>query len=830
MRIATKAPVATLVLLSFLGGAAALIHQLIWVRRLVDVAGATADTFACVTGTFFLGLALGGWLASHTNETRRHRLLGGVAIAELLIAALAAGVLLAPGSGALFSLPVPATVLRLLISLLLIAPPAVCMGLTTPWLIETAALSGKRVAIPIYAFNTLGAVAGVLLALTVLLPAWGTVGTGLVAVGINLVIACSVLAMGAWRWPGFRGAGGVDGVTVGWCSLAFVSGFVVLGSEVVAQLQFTQVAVNSHFASGIVLALVLLGLAIGALISPPLLGLASRWGPGERSPIIASLHLLFVGLGAAAVQPALFWLALGNLDYRPYQVGVGAYLSSMLIPGLLSIGLPFVGMGIVFPSLLRAGEQARLPQGFVGRLLAWNGLGGWLGAEMTQGLLLPKLGLWGVAPFVVVPIAAITGIVIFQYNKRSAGGAFAILAGGLLVWALFSGRPQVAPSSEDAVRAVAIGREGVVAVVSGRENDLDWRILFNNSYTLGGSLAAANQERQAHLPILLHGKPKRVATLGLATGSTASGCLVHPSVERVDAIELSPLVAGFARRYFAPFNRDFFCDPRSNPILADARWEIARRPSTYDVVIGDLFLPWRSGEGRLFTHEHYAAVKRSLTPGGLYCQWLPMYQLTKAQFDAIAATFLEVFPNAFLIRGDFYSAQPILGLAGGLGLEDIAWEQVAEASARARDASRDPVARHVEGVAMMVIGPLARANPDQAKRVITLNNGWLEWEAGRNLIEGGEPWFAGVALAYYIRERHAAGEPRVPISMKRSHEAGQYFLTLAVAHEGKVDTGQLLPRFLDFLPSALRNDPDVDWQSWPSALKPHHHVPLGNAP
>ncbi len=827
MRREAIAPVPLLVLLSFLGGAAALIHQLVWVRRVVDVVGASADTFACVTGTFFLGLALGGWVASLTKENRRHKLLGGVAIAEIFIAVLAFGVLLAPGAGAFFaSLELPPTLLRLLVSLLLIAPPAVCMGLTTPWLVETAALSGKRAAIPIYAFNTLGAVLGVLVALAFLLPALGTLGTGIAAAAVNLGIAVCLLVMGGRGWPGFRKSPQVRGLSAPWCALAFVSGFVVLSSEVVVQLQITQVAINSIFASGLVLALVLLGLAGGAFLSPILLKQSSRFlGTQNRRPTVPS-YLLLIGLGAAALQPLLFWLAFRSLNYLPYQVGIGSYLQSLLLPGLLCIALPFFGMGIVFPSLLRAGEDAGLPQGFVGRLLAWNGLGGWLGAEFSQGLLLPKLGLWGVVPSVAAIVAAITVILVFRRNKILAGTAFMILAGSVLVWIFFSGRPQVAPAPKDTVRGLGIGREGIVTVVSDRDNDLDWRILFNNSYTLGGSLAAANQERQAHLPLLLHGNPKRVATLGLATGSTASGCLVHPSVKKVDAIELSPLVAGFAKRYFSPFNRDFFNDPRANPIIADARWEISRQPGTYDVVIGDLFLPWRSGEGRLFTKEHFAMVKRSLASEGLYCQWFPMYQLTEAQYDAIATTFLEVFPDAFLIRGDFYSGQPILALVGGRSLESLDWEQVAKACALARDSTRDPIARHADGVAMMVVGPLARPDPGKPKQIITLNNGWLEWDGGRNLVQGGAPWFVGVPLAYYIRERHAAGKGKMPEPLSLPHEAGQYFLTLAVAHESRSGTQELLPPYSDYLPSTLRLDPEIHWPSWPSALKPDLHIPL----
>ena len=114
----------------------------------------------------------------------------------------------------------------------------------------------------------------------------------------------------------------------------------------------------------------------------------------------------------------------------------------------------------------------------------------------------------------------------------------------------------------------------------------------------------------------------------------------------------------YADRFFAPYNRDVFRDPRVQFIQEDARWVIAAQTGVYDVVVGDLFLPWRTGEGRLFTLDHFANVRRSLKPGGLFCQWLPCFQLTRPQFETIARTFRAVFPDAFLVRGDFYSELP----------------------------------------------------------------------------------------------------------------------------------------------------------------------------
>ena len=49
---------------------------------------------------------------------------------------------------------------------------------------------------------------------------------------------------------------------------------------------------------------------------------------------------------------------------------------------------------------------------------------------------------------------------------------------------------------------------------------------------------------------------------------------------------------------------------------------------------------------------------------GLFMQWLPTYQLTKADFEIIVKTMLAVFPQVTVWRGDFAARKPIIGLLG----------------------------------------------------------------------------------------------------------------------------------------------------------------------
>ncbi|MCG3148825.1 MAG: Polyamine aminopropyltransferase [Verrucomicrobiae bacterium] len=766
--------------LAFGSGAAALAHQLIWTRRMVDVLGANADTFANVIGAFFLGLALGAWAAARWQPARAWR---AVALAELAVGVLAAGVLLS-AHGA------PSCSLKFLLQVGLISPPAFAMGLVLPWLF--AALRTPNT-VGLYAINTLGGVTGVVVTLLWALPAWGTVGAGAAAIGLNLLVAA-----GAWLLQdqanapvAVRAPAPVDS-RLRW--QAFGSGFLVLGIEVVMQRQFLQISINSLFSSGAVLALVLLSLAGAAwLVS------AARDRLSVRGVLLAAAFL-------CAWQPCvLLWLRPG-LTILPYELTPLPYVGQLAGIGLLALCPVLLVSGLLFPLLLKAVDPRS-----VGVLLAWNGLGGWLGAHCTEAWISPQFGIW------TSLLVFACGYVLLLWtvpNVRVGFGLVAV-AVSLALGAFITPRlPQVSVPRSERLASVAVGREGVVATVTAAPDD--WRMLFNNSYTLGGSRAQGNQERQALLPLVLHGQPRRVACLGVATGSTVGGATVFPGIEQIDAIELSPLVLCDAERFFAPFNRDVFRDQRVRFIQEDARWVIAAQAAAYDVVVGDLFLPWRTGEGRLFTREHFQAVQRSLRPGGLYCQWLPMFQLTRPQFEAIARTFRHVFPEAYLIRGDFYADLPILGLVGGPA-PDWAATTAACARIRAQSSVTDPLVRHVEGVAMTYIGqlPALPAGP-----VNTLNNGWLEWNAGHNILGMAQPWFIGTALAQFIQETHRAAQRTMPAELVAAHDAGQYCLTLSIASRVNAPgLPELTAQWSSRLPAALQRDPVADWTCWPVTAK-----------
>ena len=161
-------------------GAAALSHQLLWTRRLVDILGATGEATSLVLGCFFFGLSVGAAVASRFVD-RISAPWKTLALVEFIIVLLTIPAAVLPhftewiwpalGPEALTSWP--GKCVKLTISTLVVVPPAIAMGMTLPILIvaiEKTVTDNQSAKVLVYAFNTLGGALGLLL--TSVVVAW----------------------------------------------------------------------------------------------------------------------------------------------------------------------------------------------------------------------------------------------------------------------------------------------------------------------------------------------------------------------------------------------------------------------------------------------------------------------------------------------------------------------------------------------------------------------------------------------------------------------------------------------------------------------------------
>src|SRR6185369_13188203 len=70
-----------------------------------------------------------------------------------------------------------------------------------------------------------------------------------------------------------------------------------------------------------------------------------------------------------------------------------------------------------------------------------------------------------------------------------------------------------------------------------------------------------------------------------------------------------------------------------------------------DVIISEPSNPWLSGVANLFTREYFEAGAAHLNPGGLFCQWLQIYEMRPTEVATLLATFAEAFPTVYVFRG-----------------------------------------------------------------------------------------------------------------------------------------------------------------------------------
>lgn len=634
-------------------GFAGLGYQIVWTQQIGLWLGHEAAAVLAVVAAFFGGLTLGALLLGRRIESSAaplrwyalcEALIGGwglVLIVAMPAAGRAALVLIGPDAG-----PLRQWGVGLGASLVLLLPATLAMGATLPAL---ARLQQARIA-TLYAANTLGAVAGVLVTALWLIPAWGLRASTGLCVALNL--GCALLAglalradapapAPAWQAHAARRLLAVLAAT----------GLLGLGYEVLVVRVLSQVAEDTVYTFALLLAVYLGGSALGAAAH-------ARW-PHR----LGSTDRLLQALAAAGLFGSTsLWgaEASSRLLQSPLQAllpsGMAAALATEAALALLAFGPATVVMGALFCQL---SHEAMAAGARFSQALALNTLGAMLAAPLFGVLLAPLLGPKGAL------LLLIAGWLLLAPRWRQPtwlASAAAVVA--LAMWAPPLAFVDLPESSEGGERGRLLSyRDGALAAVSVVEDDAGVaRLRINNRQQEGCSATLPADGRQGLLPLLLHPAPHHALFLGLGAGLTAGVAAQVPGVA-VDAVELLPEVIQ-ASALFRPVLGD---GPAPRLIQADARRFVRTATQRYDVIVSDNFHPARSGSGALYTVEHFRAVRERLAEGGLFCQWLPLHQLDLDTLRSIVASFQVAFPDGAALLASNSLDTPVLGLVGAAG-------------------------------------------------------------------------------------------------------------------------------------------------------------------
>lgn len=146
--------------------------------------------------------------------------------------------------------------------------------------------------------------------------------------------------------------------------------------------------------------------------------------------------------------------------------------------------------------------------------------------------------------------------------------------------------------------------------------------LFGRMMTLDGITQVTERdefiyhEMLTHVPILAHGRAKRVLIIGGGDGGILREVTRHKSVEHVTMVEIDPSVTAFCRKQLPQISAGAFDDPRVDLVFADGAKFVEETDRSFDVIIVDSTDPVGPGEV-LFSETFYRAAQARLTPGGV---------------------------------------------------------------------------------------------------------------------------------------------------------------------------------------------------------------------
>jgi spermidine synthase len=654
-----------------------LIYEIVWSRQLVLVFGNTTQAVSAILTGFFGGMAIGatvgGRIADRVRSPLRlYGLLEIVLVVVVLVTPITFTLINDAYRGIYPALEgTPLLVLaRLVLAVLALSPATIMMGATFPALVRHFARSSalSQAFGRLYFANTMGAVAGTLLAGLVLIELFGLGGAlriGAVCSGIAGVVALwlargdSAVAEADTSIttpfePDARPRARPGGII--WLPLviAFISGLTSLGYQVTWTRLLASGTGGLTYVFTVILALFLIGIALGAAtfntmrsrIKDPVRVLALSQ--------VAVAILSVAGLILVISQPR-------ELDPSRPLVSLAALFGAAVLSVL---PVTFV-LGLAFPT---ASELLRDDRGTAGSesglLLGVNTSGAILGSLVIPFFLMPTIGSPAIIVLLALSNAALgIGLALYTRPRRIAVAGAGIVAAVLIV--VLATRPGLVVQPNEA-RIASRGailfesrEDEIASVQAGQDRETPELWVGGTSMTL----LTVDAKLMPILPLIARPNSQRALVVAFGMGTAFRTALIAGL--RTDAVELVPSVPKMFRYYYHDADQ-VLANPNGRVVIADGRNHLELVDEHFDIILTDPPPPIQSsGVSVISSLEYYEAGRDHLADGGVMMQWTP-YGTAESDLKEHIRTFASVFPHVTAVRGSgkygFYmlgSAQPI---------------------------------------------------------------------------------------------------------------------------------------------------------------------------
>jgi len=833
----------------FLSGAAALVYQVVWVRSLTLIFGGSHLAVTAVLSIFMAGLAIGGYtIGKYVDHVKKPLRLYGllelgiaffaVVFMELIKLYPSIYIPLAQGKDkAHFYL----SFIRVLFSVVALIVPTTLMGGTLPVLSRFVSGQPKNLRSHLsflYGFNTLGAVLGAAATGFVFLRLYSVSTTFAIAVLTNVLIGLAALLLqdrvatvpvqgrpileNETQFTSLSSVEKIENIFLFRLALwgIGVSGFCALGYEVLWSRILTIVAGASVYSFTTMLIAFLAGIALGS----EAYGLLPKLFKIKEKGITRSLSWfggvqIIIGVTALLVTMYIRDIPANSIRLQNYFFGMGisafgVRVWSNFTLAFLYMVVPAFFMGVAFPLAGKIhAEYRKVVGGAVGEVLAYNTVGAILGAALSGYIMIYLFGIErSLQMLTVINIgfgllvwANVRNLRILKWGMVGLTATvllfLAINQNALRIWdtkyfAIFRNNQPEAFRTPEMIREaventdVLYYGEGVEATVSSIKIKGGERSFITNGRIEASSHLQALQCQftLGHLPMLLNKNPKNVLVVGLGSGMTLGATSAHPTVERVTLVELEPKVIGVAKT-FEEYNHHVLNNPKLKIVFNDGRNFLMTSKDKFDVITADPIHPWFRGAGYLYTTEYFQLASDHLLPGGIICQWLPIYEMTPKNLKSVVKTFCEHFKYTMLWL-THYDAE-LVGSNSPILMDEGELDRRIKEPAIFNDLNQVIMGSATEFLSYFVMGTEGMKRFSEGGILNTDNNLYLEFSAPFSIAN---PSVMGANAQAIIKDRETILPYLVPPKGKVAQQEQQ---KRWANHQEAVEmTGQALALFL----------------------------------
>jgi spermidine synthase len=336
----------------------------------------------------------------------------------------------------------------------------------------------------------------------------------------------------------------------------------------------------------------------------------------------------------------------------------------MLLTSLACLSLFCIVAGSLFVVATRMYEQERGVSARVATSSAYllEAAGSAVGGILASIVLLRFLGSFQIATVVLLLNLCMAAVLLFQMSRKqlwAMTAAAALLAVHLLIY--------VAPALDRSAQArlwrgfqLVGSRDSIYGNLAVIETG-NIRSIYDNGVILASAPDENAAEEAVHYALLEHPAPRHLLMIGGGVNGSIAQALKHPTVERIDYVELDPALIDMARQFFPVQSASVVADPRVHVHYADGRYFLKNSLKTasgaFDVIILNVPDPQTAQLNRFYTAEFFRSARDHLASGGLLA-----LQLRSSEdyispdlgefLRCIHHTLREVFPYVVAVPGE----------------------------------------------------------------------------------------------------------------------------------------------------------------------------------